>query len=129
MNGVWHPQNSYTKKVRNMTKKSKKVSGEWKDWALLASALGHIVQGVNQSSTKTTLRQTEEALLRITEAKNYFEGKLREWQKAYSLLQNRVDSLERELLQYQKAIEHLKKQQQEMDKENSRLKEDIKNNP
>jgi peptidoglycan hydrolase CwlO-like protein len=114
--------------VRNMKKQYKRTSGEWKDWALLGSAVGHLLQAANQSSTETMLEQTKIDLLRVRLAKDYFEGKLKGWQKAYSVLKDKVGSLEKELSQYKKEFEVLKKQQQEKDAEITRLKKEIENN-
>ncbi len=109
-----------------MRKKYTRTSGEWKDWALLGSALGNIFQGLNQASTKDTLKTTEMALQRVTEAKDYFEGKLREWQKAYSSLKAKVVELERDLSQYQNELSSLRKQLQAKDDEIASLKSEIK---
>jgi len=65
-----------------------------KDFALLASALGNILQAVKQASTETELKNVRDILLKVKEDRAFLESKLKEWQRAYKALKEKTERLE-----------------------------------
>ena len=108
-----------------------KRTGNAKDWALIASALGNVFQAIKQAQTKNDLESTRAALLQANFDIDYLENKLKEWQnklqewqKAYSLvkenermLEEKISYMEKELSQYKGELYTLQKDLQKKAKE------------
>jgi len=109
--------------------RNKEKNSSAKDWALLGSVIGNILQAIGQASTARTLSAAQEALQRVTADRNFLMNKLKKWQMAYLSLKDKADKLERgfielrnELSSQTEEIYRLQKDQLSKDDEINRLK-------